>query len=152
LLAAGVTTAVTCTEVPYTLGEGVDSVVTTIAGRANTQAAPALKLVSCVASSLPPISSVEASADNATELPWPAAPAAPVPNSAFPSCRQVLAEALKAQTDPVLSKCHTVPRNAALPSRDSATRVMEPYFIFNGGSSLTEFQTLPWRTCTQAAS
>src|SRR6266581_572877 len=85
--------------------------------RVNTHAAPVLLL-----SAHPPTMAVLPSPESATDMPWRALPAAPVPTSLFPCCLQ---------TPPLRVNTHAPsvrhpPIRAVLPSPDRATDIPWP--------------------------
>src|SRR5271165_3409232 len=107
--------------------------VQTPALRVNTHAAPAAPRPngtdpSRALSLGPPTMAVLPSADSATDMPWRAFPAAPVPTSFSPCCIQTPPLRVNTHT---ASACHP-PTMAVFPSADSATDI--PWPSGNGGS------------------
>src|SRR5262245_15940899 len=90
--------------------------------RVNTHAAPILSW-----SDQPPMMAVLPSADSATDMPWRAAPPAPVPMSLLPCWLQTVL--LRVNTH--APSARHVPTMAVLPSADSATEI--PWPKGNGG-------------------
>src|SRR5262249_20631615 len=84
--------------------------------RTKIHAAPTAEL-----SAEPPTMAVLPSADNATEVPWPAAPPAAVPTNFEPCCVHVEPLRTKIHAAPALASSEEPPTMAVLPPAESAT-------------------------------